>query len=140
MTTYPLYGYGEDQWETLVDEGTNLLEGVSKAQELITYTEFARELRAVGRAPWLHEIDFNNPSDRNLVSHLLERIGEASYAAHGVVLSAVVQSSDPSNGVGLGFFTLLRKLGLYPINLNETRRIELWAMQVKAVHAHYRHR
>ena len=69
------------------------------------------------------------------MGELLGQISDASYAEHGVLISALVhhQDGDP----GGGFYDLAEGKGLIPPGLRQMARWEWWIGHVTAVHNAY---
>ena len=103
------YGRSEADWERLAAEGQDHLEDLAAHRADTSYGEMNTELN---RRTGLRPFDLDQPGERKAMGELLGQISEASYAAHGVLISALVhhQDSDP----GRGFYDLAERKDLIP--------------------------
>jgi hypothetical protein len=83
----------------------------------------------------LRPFDLDQAQERKAMGELLGQISDASYAEHGVLISALVhrQDGDP----GGGFYDLAERKGLIPHGLRQMARWEWWVGHVAAVHRAY---
>lgn len=126
------YGRSDTDWERLAAEGQDHLEDLAAHRADISYGEMNTELN---RRTGLRPFDLDQPGERKAMGELLGQISEASYAAHGVLISALVhhQDSDP----GRGFYDLAERKDLIPRGLRQMARWEWWVGHVAAVHRAY---
>jgi hypothetical protein len=67
---------------------------------------------------------------------LLETIGERNRPETGVMITALVHYLD-QNEAGPGFYAYAQRIGLLRRGATSEERLDFWASQVAAVHAHY---
>jgi hypothetical protein len=126
------YGRTGADWERLAAEGQDHLEDLAAHRADTSYGEMNAEL---SRRTGLRPFDLDQPGERKTMGELLGQISDASYAEHGVLISALVhhQDGDP----GRGFYDLAERKGLIPRSLPQMARWEWWIGHVAAVHRAY---
>ena len=104
------------------------LKEVARSQKLISYTELNEELNL--------GLNFENPSDRNLIGGWLGEISEFEVSQGRPMLSAIVVHKEGQSykDPGGGFYKWARHLGRYHGEYDYI----FWATEVKEVHDEYR--
>jgi hypothetical protein len=125
------YGRTEEEWDHLEDVGWKFLKERARLPNTTSYTEMNAVLvRRAGLSP---AFDFNQQADRAAMSYLLRRIGDRSFAASGLLITALVQFLN-ENDAGQGFFDLAYSKKLIPRpRLPELERLTFWSQHVGQV-------
>ena len=115
------YGRSDADRERLAAEGQDHLEDLAAHRGDTSYGEMNAELN---RRTGLRPFGLDQPGERKAMGELLGQISEASYAAHGVLISALVhhRDSDP----GRRFYDLAERKDLIPRGLRQMARWEWW--------------
>jgi len=127
------YGRDDTEWDQLVEAGLAFLVRQARLRKVTSYTEINATLaRRTGARPF----DFGQDVERAAMGALLEEIGERDRPKSGVMITALVNYLD-ENDAGPGFYTYAQRVGLLRKGANAGERLDFWAGQVGAVHAHY---
>jgi hypothetical protein len=128
------FGRSQTEWDQLAEAGRHFLEERARLENTTSYTEMNAVLaNRTGVRPF----DFDREDERAAMGYLLGMIVDKTFPQTGLMLSALVQYLN-ENDAGPGFFDLARRLGLLRSRTSVGQRLEFWASQVAAVHAHYR--
>jgi hypothetical protein len=127
------YGREDVEWDRLVDAGLTFLVERARLDRVTSYTEMNATLaHRTGARPF----DFGQDGERAAMGALLEQIGERDRPKSGVMITALVNYLD-ENDAGPGFYAYAQRVGLLRKAASADERLDFWAGQVGAVHAHY---
>lgn len=127
------YGRTAEEWDRLVEAGTEFLLERARLKKVTTYTEMNATLtRRTGVRPF----DFDRADERAAMGHLLGLIVDATYPNTGLMLSALVHYLG-ENDAGEGFYVLAQQLGLLPPRASADAKMAFWIGQVRAIHERY---
>jgi hypothetical protein len=127
------YGRDDAEWDGLVDAGLASLVRQAHLRRVTSYTELNATLaRRTGARPF----DFEQDGERRAMGALLETIGERDRPQSGVMITSLVTYLD-ENDAGPGFYNYAQRIGLLRKGATSHERLDFWASQVGAVHAHY---
>ena len=127
------YGRDDVEWDALVDAGLAFLIERARLRKVTSYTELNTTLaRRTGARPF----DFEQDGERRAMGALLEAIGERNRPETGVMITALVNYLD-QNDAGPGFYAYAQRIGFLRKGATADERLDFWASQISAVHAHY---
>ena len=113
------FGFEEADWETAKDEGKRLLTGYAARRQMVPYSDFVRQIRAI-------QLDAH---DSRLGQFLGEISAEEAKAGRGM-LTALVVHKHGDYQPGPGFFDLAKRLGYDVSDIQK-----FWIEEVKRVFA-----
>lgn len=116
----PKFGFDDSAWNAAIEEGRRVLIRCAKQRQMIPYSEFVQQIRAIG---------LEGPHDMRL-PHLLGEISASESRAGRGMLTALVVHKRGDMQPGPGFFELAEELG------HDTSDIEkFWIQELKRVFA-----
>jgi hypothetical protein len=103
-----MYGRGEDEWDTLLDNAITVLKEDARKRRVTSYSELnAGLVRQTGQPAF----DFGTERDRTAMGKLLGQVVEKTRGESGGMLSAIVTYIDGTDA-GPGFYKLAMQLGV----------------------------
>ena len=127
------YGREDVEWDRLVDAGLAFLIERARLRKVTSYTELNATLARRTRA---RPFNFEQDGERHAMGELLEAIGERNRPESGLMITALVNYLD-QNDAGPGFYTYAQRIGFLREGATADERLDFWASQIGAIHAHY---